>query len=375
MSRTRTKNRGLPRRVYLQHGAYRFFSHEAIRNPRTGKMQKWIHLAYEHEGESAMLLALGHLFADKRTQQGSMPFVCAEFKANKLSRYGKDTQAQYSQYLAVIAEDFEDFHVAQVTTKACAEFLRNKFKGKPNTAQKYAALMRKLFKYVISELGIRHDNPLDQLDLSDYETNRRTELPTHDQVQLIREWGMKSKPRSDTGKSIPTASGPMFCCIIDMTYLCWQRAIDVRMLKESQIEDGRIRFTPSKTAKSSGKTVDITITPQIQTVIDAAREIKRKYGIISPYLFPTQKGKPYTKSGLFSMWDRARERAGITDSVWFKDLRALGATDAAKAGTHIGEIQTRLAHTSSKTSEIYIKESVPETSRLDLKLPWGSVSS
>jgi len=37
-----------------------------------------------------------------------------------------------------------------VTTKAYAEFLRNKFKGKPNMAQKYAALMRKLFKYVIS---------------------------------------------------------------------------------------------------------------------------------------------------------------------------------------------------------------------------------
>lgn len=375
MSRTRKKNRGLPRRVYLQHGAYRFFSPEPIRNPKNGKMQKWIHLAYEHEGETAMLVALGALFADKRLEQGSMPYVCAEFKDHKLGRYSKDTQAQYRQYLEVIADDFEDFHVAQVTTKACADFLRNKFKGKPNTAQKYAALMRKLFKFVISELGIRHDNPIDQLDLSDYETTRRTELPTHEHVRLIREWGMKSKPRSDTGKIQPTTSGPMFCCIIDMTYLCWQRAIDVRMLKESQIEDGRIRFTPSKTAKTSGKTVDILITPEIQAVIDRARAIKKDYEVISPYLFPTQKGKPYTKSGLFSMWDRARERAGITASVWFKDLRALGATDAAKAGEKIGEIQTRLAHTSSKTSEIYIKESVPETSGIDLKLPWKAENS
>lgn len=64
-------------------------------------------------------------------------------------------------------------------------------------------------------------------------------------------------------------------------------------------------------------------------------------------------------------------RLAITDSVWFKDLRALGATDAAKEGKHISEIQTRLAHTSSKTSEIYIKESIPETSKIDLKLPWA----
>jgi hypothetical protein len=373
MSRNRTKNRGLPRRVYLQHGAYRFFSPEAIRNPSTGKMQKWIHLAYEHEGESAMLLALGHLFADKRTQQGSMPFVCAEFKANKLGRYGRDTQAQYSQYLGVTSDDFEDFHVAQVTTKACADFLRSKFKGKPNTAQKYAALMRKLFKYVISELGIRHDNPMDQLDLSDYETNRRTELPTHDQVQQIREWGMKSKPRSDTGKSIPTASGPMFCCIIDMTYLCWQRAIDVRMLKESQIEDGRIRFTPKQNGqeqRQDRRHLHHCADPDGHRRGPRDQEEIRDH---QPLPVPDAEGQAvHQERPVFDVGPRPRacrhHRLGMV-----QDLRALGATDAAKAGTHIGETQTRLAHTSSKTSEIYIKESVPETSGIDLKLPWKSV--
>jgi integrase len=93
--------------------------------------------------------------------------------------------------------------------------------------------------------------------------------------------------------------------------------------------------------------------------------------LATPYLLPIQQGKPYTKSGLFSMWERARERAGIKESVWFKDLRALGATGAAKVGEKISEIQTRLAHTSSKTSEIYIKESVPEWSTINLSLPWS----
>lgn len=70
------------------------------------------------------------------------------------------------------------------------------------------------------------------------------------------------------------------------------------------------------------------------------------------------------------MWDRARERAGITDSVWFKDLRALGATDALKAGEGRKGIQTRLAHTSEKTTEIYLKEAVTDVSHIDLALPW-----
>lgn len=91
------------------------------------------------------------------------------------------------------------------------------------------------------------------------------------------------------------------------------------------------------------------------------------------YLFPSQKGTPYTKRWLFSMWDRARERAGITDSVWFKDLRALGATGALKAGEGRKGIQTRLAHTSEKTAEIYLKEAVAEASGIVLALPWKAV--
>lgn len=382
MNRRRKINRGLPRRVYLTHGAYRFFSPEPIKNPKTGKPQRWIHLAYEHEGESAMLTALAFLLADKKNIEGSMPFVCAEFKANKLGDYEQETRDTYGRYLDVISDDFEEFHAASVTTKHCADFLRNNFKATPNTARKYAALMTKLFKFVIGELGLRQDNPLDQLDLSGYKVARREKLPTHEQVRQIRTAGMTSKPRKDTGHQAPNPSGPMFQCIIDMTYLCWARAIDVRMLKESQIEGDWIRFKPSKTQKSSGKIIDIFITPEIRVVIDRAREIKRGYKVkgkdsehdmITPYLLPSQKGTPYTKSGLFSMWDRARERAGIKDEVWFKDLRALGATDAAKAGEMKDEIRKRLAHTTTKTSEIYIKEAIPETSKIDLVLPWKSV--
>jgi hypothetical protein len=69
-------------------------------------------------------------------------------------------------------------------------------------------------------------------------------------------------------------------------------------------------------------------------VIDQARAIKQTYELpaSNPYLFPSQKGTPYAKTGLISRWDSARERAGIKDDVTFKDLRSLGVTDAALAG-------------------------------------------
>jgi integrase len=372
MNKPRKSGKGLPRRVYLKNGAYRFFSPVEIRHPKTGKMQKWLHLAYEHEGLPEMYQALAKLLGDQKGVHGTMPYLCAEFKANELSRndWSEETQKQYGQYLEVIAKVFEDFRVEQVTAKDCADFLRVKFKGKNNTALKYAALMKKIFQYGIGGLGLAVHNPMANLDMSYYKIEKREILPTHEQVKKIRDASLLSAPRSDNGKQIATPSGPMFCCLIDMAYLCWQRAIDVRMLKEEQIKDGRISFKPSKTAKTSGKAVDITITRSIQEVIDQARAIKRKYGIISPYLMPNQKGTPYTKSGLLSMWTAARERADIEEKIWFRDLRPLGATDAAKSGEHIKTIQTRLAHTSERTSAGYVKAVVADKSELEIELPW-----
>lgn len=370
MNRHRKTNRGLPRRVYLKNGAYRYLAAAPMRNPANGKMQSWIHLAYEAEGESKMLAALATLMDSPQLVEGSMPHACVEFKENKLGNYCKDTQDAYRRYLDVIADEFEEFHASQVTTKDCAGFLRDNFKSTPNTAKKYAALMSRLFKFIIGELGLRQDNPIDQLDMSSYKTGRREVLATHAQVQAIREAGMMSKERKGTGLSIPTASGPMFACIIDMSYLLWARGIDIRMLKESQIEDGRIRIKPSKTQKTSGKAVDIVVTPEIAEVIARARGLKIKYGLISQFVFPTQKGGAYTRSGLSSMWDRAKERIGMKDDVVFRDIRALAATDAARRGEDRGDIQKRLVHTSGKTTDIYIKEVIPDVSEISMALPW-----
>lgn len=382
MNRSRKTGKGLPRRVYIKHGAYYFCPIEPMTDPADGKKKTWIPLGRVSDGESEMLMALGRLLQDKTVVAGSMPFICAQYKEKKLGKYSPETRATYTQYLDNIAGSFEEFTAAQVTTKECADFLRTNFADKANTARKYSALMHRLFKYAISELGLRQDNPIEQLDLGDYEVEQRSILPTHDQVEQIRKAGMTSKPRKGTEKTYETVSGPMFACLIDAAYLLWQRAVDVRMLKESQIDGDYIRFKPSKTSKTSGQTVDIYITPEIRAVLDRAIAIKKEYKIkgqplITPYVFPSTKGTPYTKSGLFSMWDRARDRLGIDkdstpeERIQFRDLRALGATDAARNGEQKEEIRKRLAHTTTNTSEIYIKEAIPEKSSINLRLPWG----
>lgn len=377
MNRQRKKNRGLPRRVYIKNGSYKYLSPTKVRDPEDGQEKFWIKLATVAEGEAAMLNALAKLLGDRSLDTGTVPHLCAEFRAHRLDEYTAETRATYSQYLAVIADDFAEFQVADVTTRDWSEFLRNHYKGKANTARKVTALGVKLFRYAISELGLRSDNPLEQVDLASYKTKRREVLPTHDQVAAIRAAGAVGKD----GRV--THSGPMFACLVDMAYLCWQRAIDVRTMSESQIianggelVGGRIRLKPSKTAKSSGLALDLVITPAIADVVGRARAIKRKHGIVSGILFPATAGraagKAYTKSGLCSMWDRARERAKIADGIQFKDLRALGATDAAKSGQNKKAIQERLVHTTEGTTDIYIKDAVPAVSEIDMPIPWKS---
>jgi integrase len=305
--------------------------------------------------------------AEIRSISRTMPNLCTEWKKNKLKPYTQGVRDKYERMADVISHAFQEFHAAAVTTKNCADFLRANFGDKANTARKYAGVLREMFKYGISELGLRESNPCDNLDLSDYETKRR-EID----IATARAAIAKIRTAALTGEDgLPTESGPTFQCMIDMAYLCWQRAIDVRVLRDSQIADGMIRLKPSKTKNSSGKVIDIVITPAIQAVLDRADSISKrdkKDKKESSYLFPSRKGTPYAKSGLNSMWTRAETRAEVTFDVTSRDLRSTGAIDAALSGEERKAIQKRLAHTSAKTTEIYLEQAIPETSEIDLGL-------
>ncbi|TWI69013.1 phage integrase family protein [Pseudoduganella lurida] len=388
MNRTRKTNRGLPRRVYVNHGAYFFVPSEPTIDPRKKKAgpKKWIKLCTVDDGEAAMLAALATILGNPVNAEGTMPWCCSEFKSRMLREYTPKTAGVYSSYLETIAEVFAEFHATQVTTKDWADFLRAKYADKANTAKKLTALAGKLFRFIIGDLGLRQDNPIDQLDMSGYRTRARTVLAGHEQVAAIREAALVGSH----GKQTP--NGPMFVCLVDMAYLCWQRAQDIRTLQESQIHPspaglvgGHVAFIPSKTKLTSGMAVDVTITPAIARVIERARAEKRRRQVVSSYLFPatTNKnvGHPFLKGSLVEMWERARDRAvekakaegrEFGPLITFRDLRALGATDAAASGEEHAEIQKRLAHTSGKTTNIYIKRVIPKVSALDTQLPWGN---
>ncbi|WP_143040682.1 hypothetical protein [Paraburkholderia caballeronis] len=189
--------------MQAKHGAYYFFAPAPTRNPWTGKIQTWIRLCSIADGEPERYSKLGERIGNRKLVDGTMPSLCEAWKDRKLGRYSDEVQKEYKRMADAMAAAFEDYTVAQVTTKDCADFLRDDFKSKHNTAQKYANVLRKMFRFAISERGFGQDNPCDQLDLSDYQTKRREVLPAHDAIKAIRDAALIGKD------GLPTESGPM----------------------------------------------------------------------------------------------------------------------------------------------------------------------
>lgn len=378
MGRKRKKVKDLPQRVYEKFGAYYFVSNKAIPDPRkpSGPAKKWTQLCRIDEGKSKMYAELARILGEDCLQKESMPYCVDEFKRKILptQEYSKQTLKEYSSMLDKISVAFQNFHASEPTTKDCADYLTDKYEGKANTERKVALLMERLFGYIVTRLGLRQDNPMAQFEPLANPKGRKV-LLTRDQLMAIRAAGMHANARKDTGHIAGTLSGRTFACMIDMTYLAWQRGIEIRTMLDPKDAD-TISIKPSKTTKTSGKAVEIKITPAIRAVITQAQKIKRENNVISAFLFPALSGKhaghPYTKSGLGSMWKRAKARAGLAGvDVQYKDIRAMGATEARRMGVEKEEIRKRLAHTSIKTTEIYFKEELPEFSDLDLPLPWA----
>lgn len=124
-----------------------------------------------------------------------------------------------------------------------------------------------------------------------------------------------------------------------------------------------LRFPRGKT----GVWVEIEIVGELAQIIDAHSAAK----IVRLTFVHREDGKAYTTEGLGAMFRRAAVGNALKPlkaseqvrDFGLRDLRAKGATEMYRAGTPLRTLQYLLGHKSSKTTEIYIKELVPEVVR------------
>ena len=368
--RKRTTNKSLAHsRIYVRGRKFLLFSAEAILNPTTGRLAKWHPLCLVSDGELKARELANAIAIYNAPGKGGGDFTdymemyrLAVLKKRekgrptdplRLKMFAESTK-EISRKCKILTEAFGAFDVAQVMPVDVAQFL-DQWEGQ-RSAQAYRSRLSDFFSWACRR-GLRNDNPV--RDVKVEKPPSRSRYIEHAEFHAIRNALLIGKD----GKRTP--SGEMMQCYVDLCYLLYQRTTEVRLLKWSDIGDGAIKFTPTKTEKSSGANVSVPISPAIQAVLDRAKAIGK---VKSMYVIHAINGKPYGTRGVGTAWVRACERAGIENAT-LKDLRAKALTDAKKAGYTMEQLSVAAAHTDVQMTDTYIKRREVANSDVVMTLP------
>lgn len=322
------------KRVYTKGGRYYFVDTAG----------KWHKLTRVDDGEPAMLRALARIRDKPEARPGSMPRLVEDWRRDELPNYAESTRKDYGRMLDHIAAAMRDRDVAEVDSEDVLD-LRDQWLDKPRTANVYQSLLSLLMGYAIKRRQ-RKTNPC--ADVKKLREKPRTRSLSHEEMRFIIQ-GL-----CVTGRDRPIPSGPMMSLVVIFAYLTGLRMIDIRTLPLSAVGDkvgDVIRVTPSKTAHSTGITLEIVITEDILDVIRRAKAIGTVKGMT---LFHGLKGRPYSKDAIETAWQRACARQDIKDAH-FHDLRSRALSDAKRRGVALSDIQDAAGHSSVTTTEDYLR--------------------
>lgn len=88
----------------------------------------------------------------------------------------------------------------------------------------------------------------------------------------------------------------------------------------------------------------------------------RRHG---PVVIDERCGLPYTRKQYSLRWRRAADAAGLPATVWNRDSRAGGATEARAAGADVRDIAKATGHLDARTTEtVYLRDAAEATKRV-----------
>lgn len=368
--RRRQSHRGLTTsRIYPKGKRFYYFSPTPVQNPVTGKVAKWHSLCLIADGEDRARELMRAFKGVAPKTRGKMPRLMEEYRIDRLKRKEKRrpkepareaifkaASDEFTRICGKIADAFEDFDLDQVLPADVAKFV-DQWAGQ-RMGEVYHARLSDFFEWACRR-GDATRNPVKDVKVE--KAPKRDRLLTPAEFHAIRDALLIGLD----GRATP--SGPMIQCYVDLCFLLYQRTTEIRLLKWSDVDmsAGLIYFKPTKTEASSGAKVAVPISPAVRDVLERAKQI----GVVkSMYVIHTLRGQPYTSRGIGDAWERARDRAKVTDAT-LKDIRSMAATAAKRAGYEVKQISVGLAHTSQEMTDEYIRLRETPVSEVVLRLP------
>jgi integrase len=315
-----TRKNGLPRRVYLKHGAYYFVTPAG----------KWLRLSAERDGLPAMLRALADV-TDAEMSAERMPGVITRWLVIKRPKWSDKVAEDQKRIGDQMAEAFADVAPSQVSTPLCNEYLR-RYADTPRTHNLHRTMLRGVLSLAARE-GLREGhNPVN--DVPRMDTPGRSRIVSDAEVAAIKAGAMKA-----------TRNGAALVQMIDLAMLTGQRIGDLLRLRWQDVTDDGLRLQQGKTKAR----LLIEWSPALRAAI-AACVRGDKIG----HVLQTQSGRGYRYAGIRSAWVRACARAGIED-LNIHDLRGRAGVDAMGEDEDIRLAQKLLGHKGEAMTRQYVE--------------------
>lgn len=132
----------------------------------------------------------------------------------------------------------------------------------------------------------------------------------------------------------------------------------------TQIDENAIlRITPSKTQATSQArvTLDLRACPMIMEELAGVPEAAR----VGPLIVNPRTGLPYRQWYFRDLWRKVAGAAGIAPSVWNRDLRAGGITEARQAGAPTDDVAKTAGHADKRTTaRVYDRDTLEAARRV-----------
>lgn len=134
-------------------------------------------------------------------------------------------------------------------------------------------------------------------------------------------------------------------------------------LRWDDVGDNNIlKYVPSKTSMKTGLAVTYPLDRAPMVVEELDRLDARPSS--GPIIINEKNGRPYLSEVFTSMFCRDKEKAGLPDYVWARDLRASGISEARAAGVATDDAAKVAGHASTKTtSAVYDRAALEAAER------------
>lgn len=324
MGRKRSVNLNLPDRMRARvKNGTTYYTYDLGGKPRKEKplgtdyvlaVQEWSKI---HEAQPTARMTVGWLIGKYRASP-------------QFDEVSSGTQADYGYALDKLLVKFADAPLDEVRPSHVTLYMDLRAKESKHRALREKAVLSMLFTWAIAR---------DYCTVNPVAAIKTKRLPGRKNVEIT----------DDVAESVYSKGAQDLRDAMDLAYFTGQRPGDVLSMAETDIRDGVLAFTQSKT----GKAMRIAVAGDLGTLVDRMLARKRQFAVRSLALLVDMDGKPMTKAKLRKRFEDARDAAGVNGAAFqFRDLRRKASSDL-RDQSGIKTAQALLGHSTEAMTEHY----------------------